>query len=482
MKAAFLEDQENQMSLREGGGISMMRMIRFIWLVLLVLAEIIVLVASPARATVRIIQHATLGVAAPPSPGSLDPTFGLRGKVLTDFSGPTGSDAARGVAIQSDGKIIAAGSSLDSNGFGDFALARYKTHKAGSLDSTFGAGGKVTTDLSGNGSDDYAYALAIQSDGKIVAAGRSYVADYDFALARYSADGSLDGTFGTGGKVLTDFSGNGSDDEAVALAIQGDGKIVVAGISDAAGGGDFALARYNTDGSLDGAFGTGGTVLTDLRGALASDLALALATQSDGKIVAAGVSDAAGGDDFALVRYNTDGSLDGAFGAGGTVLTDFSGSGSSDDALAVAVRSDSKIVAAGYSYVGDQPDFALAGYNPDGTLDGTFGTGGKVLTDFSGNGSSDQAFALAIQGDGKIVVAGYSDANGSGDFAFARYSADGGLDGTFGTGGKVLTDFSGNGSGDTAFALAIQGDGKIVVAGYSDAGVSTDFALARYLG
>src|SRR5437870_871368 len=185
----------------------------------------------------------------------------------------------------------------------------------GDLDPSFGTGGRVLTDFGGG---DGARALALQADGRIVVAGSSSAGGFalDFARARDNSDGSLDPSFGTGGRVLTDFGG---DDEARALALHADRKVVVAGCSDAGGRPDFALARYNDDGSHDSSFGTGGKVLTDFGG---DDEASALVFQSDGKIVVAGFSDAGGFALAALARYNPNGTLDASFGSGGRVLTD----------------------------------------------------------------------------------------------------------------------------------------------------------------
>jgi uncharacterized delta-60 repeat protein len=401
--------------------------------------------------------------------GSLDPNFGTGGKVLTDFS--NSEDAASAVAIQGDGKIVAAGS-FHAGGPYDFALARYNAN--GSLDTSFGSGGKVVTDVCG--CYQALNALAIQGDGKIVAAGVALASSQgSFTLARYSADGILDPSFGSGGKVLTAF-GN-----AYAVAIQGDGKIVAAGYSSGSPNFRWGLARYNPDGSLDTSFGSGGKVVTDfgLSGPVVGG-AFGLAILGDGKIVAAGLSGPYRAWDFALARYNANGSLDTSFGSGGKVVTDFGGG--SDEVHAVAIQGDGKIVAAGsalasgviYDY-----NFALARYSADGILDTTFGSGGKVLTSFGGSESMDVANGLAIQGDGKIAAGGYAN---YGDFALARYSADGNLDTSFGSGGKVVTDFGGTSSLDQAFAIAIQGDGKIVAAGGSYASGSLDFAIARYLG
>jgi uncharacterized delta-60 repeat protein len=393
--------------------------------------------------------------------GALDPTFGDGGKVLTDF-GEGRLDFAHDLAIQSDGKIVAVGNSDPSGeATSDFALARYNPD--GTLDPTFNGTGRVFTDL---GSREGPWALAIQSDGKIVAAGYSVsLTSWDFALARYNSDGTLDPTFNGAGEVLTDFGlGGYPGDIAYALAIQSDGKIVAAGsAADASGSYYFALARYNPDGTLDPTFNGTGKVVTDFGGSGSQDVALSMAIQPDGKIVAAGT---------ALARYNPDGTLDPTFNATGKVPTDFT-------ARALAIQSDGKIVTAGSSAANGSYDFALARYNPDGTLDPTFNGTGKVLTDFSGSGSGDGALSMAIQSDGKIVAGGSSDASGSIDFALARYRSSGRLDRRFGANGKVLTDFTR--SFDDAQALAIQSDGKIVAAGASRAIGTSDFALARYL-
>ena len=257
-----------------------------------------------------------------------------------------------------------------------------------------------------------AFALAIQSDGKIVAAGKSSNGStHDFALVRYNTNGSLDTSFGTGGIVTTLVGISGG---AYALGLQSDGKIVAAGSSSNGSNYDFALVRYNADGSLDTSFGTGGIVTTTVGSS--DDYASTLGIQSDGKIVAAGYSYNGSNYDFALVRYNTNGSFDTSFGTGGIVTTPV---GSSDDyARTLGIQSDGKIVAAGYSSNGSTYDFALVRYNTNGSLDTTFGTGGIVTTPV---GSSGIAYALGLQSDGKIVAAGYSSNGSTYDFALVRY-------------------------------------------------------------
>ena len=332
-------------------------------------------------------------------------------------------------------------------------------------------GGKVITNSNNNG--DHAYSVAIQSDGKIVLAGASDSTGHDdFALYRYNTDGSLDASFGTGGKVVTSFMSQ--DDVVRSVAIQSDGKIVVAGETKNGTFDEFALARYNSDGTLDTSFDGDGKVITNSNNN--GDHAYSVAIQSDGKIVLAGASDSTGHDDFALYRYNTDGSLDASFGTGGKVVTSFM---SQDDVVrSVAIQSDGKIVVAGETKNGTFDEFALARYNSDGTLDTSFDGDGKVITNSNNNG--DHAYSVAIQSDGKILLAGASDNTGNDDFALYRYDTDGSLDTSFGTGGKVVTAVGGG--GDIGTSVAIQSDGKIVVAGHSENGGYYDFALVRYAG
>ncbi len=375
--------------------------------------------------------------------GTLDTGFGTAGTTTTDI-GNDSSDAAWAVALQPDGKIIAAGESAN-----DFTVVRYNAD--GTLDTGFGTAGTTTTDIDNN-SSDRAWAAALQTDGKIIAAGHSWA---DFAVVRYNADGTLDTGFGTNGTTTTDIDNN-SLDAAYAVALQPDGKIIAAGDSEGA----FVVVRYNADGTLDTGFGTNGTTTTDIDNN-SLDAAHAVALQPDGKIIAAGFSGLA----FALVRYNADGSLDTGFGTAGTTITDIDNN-SSDGAWAVALQPDGKIIAAGFSGL----DFAVVRYNADGSLDTGFGTAGTTITDIDNN-SSDGAWAVALQTDGKIIATGQS----GGAFAVVRYNADGSLDTGFGTAGTTITDI-GNDSFDVALAVALQPDGKIIAAGFSGG----DFVVVRY--
>lgn len=290
-----------------------------------------------------------------------------------------------------------------------------------------------------------------------------------------AAAGALDPSFSGDGKVRTNFTAG--DDFAGGVAVQADGKIVAAG---RAGGFDeFALARYNTDGTLDTSFGGNGKVRTNFTSGF--DWANGLALQADGKIIAVGRAGGGGGR-FGLVRYDTDGTLDTTFGGDGKVTTNM-GRGE-EEATGVAIQANGKVVAVGYT---DMPHefgdtfgpgkFALARYRVDGTLDAGFGGDGRVKTRFGRTGSS-AAEDVAIQADGRIVVAGHASGRG-GRFALARYNLGGALDDSFGGDGRATTNFTAG--EDLAFGVAIQVNGRVVAAGHA-AMVGGVFALARYLG
>lgn len=298
----------------------------------------------------------------------------------------------------------------------------------------------------------------------------------------HAAGGDLDLTFGSGGKVFTDFFG--SRDELRAMALQTDGKIVLTGIvqrSDDFSTSDFGLARYNPDGSLDSTFGSGGKVVTDFTGSF--DEANSVAIQTDGKIVVAGEALFNSGFHVAIARYNSNGSLDPTFGTGGKASVEFI-SGAIDQCEAVALQADGKIIAVGQVFDDSTGvvDFALARFNTDGSFDSTFGTGGKLTTDFFN--TNDGASDVAIQPDGKIIAGGFAfnPSTGGGDQALARYNTDGSLDATFGAGGKATGDLGS--SSEDCRAIALQPDGKILAAGVANGFdlFAFDFALARYDG
>jgi uncharacterized delta-60 repeat protein len=409
----------------------------------------------------------TLTIIPTLDPGDLDPSFGTGGKVTTAIG--SADDYGYSVAAQSDGKILVAGYSVIGN-YEKFALARYLAD--GTLDSSFGTGGKVTTSISPY--RDYGRTVAVQSDGKILVAGEFPSPGYtSLALVRYETNGTLDTTFGSGGKATNSF---GFAFYGRTIMVQSDGKILVGGEASAHCA-DFGLVRFLADGSLDGTFGSGGIVTTDF-GTNSCDYPQGAALQPDGKILVAGYApgiNGTNGNDFALVRYLVNGTLDTAFGNGAKVTTPIASGSGGDLGRSVAVQSDGKIVVAGEFGSGD---FVLVRYLADGTLDNSFGSGGKVTTAINNYGG--YARSVAVQSDGKIVVAGYCSNGSDNDFAVARYNTNGTLDASFGTGGKMLTAV-GPGQ-DYGRSMIIQSDGRIVVAGSSYNGTNNDFAVVRYIG
>src|SRR6185369_10556340 len=399
------------------------------------------------------------------SDGSLDTSFGSGGKVTTSIG--AFRLAASAMVIQSGGQILVGGRILNDSLVSDFIVIRYNAN--GSLDNSFGAGGVVIADFSN--SDDLAD-IAIQSGtpttpDKIVVAGRSLTSGFNsqYTLVRYNLDGSLDTSFGNGGKVVTPV---GENDQVGGLAIQTANtflrKIVVVGTTIANGDNLFAVVRYNGDGSLDSSFGSGGKALA-VAGGINEGNGVAL--QPDSKIVVAGTE----ADDFAIMRFNIDGGLDISYDNDGKRRDDgdlFA------NANAVATQPDGRIVVAGSCDTPAGSDFALARYNPDGTLDTSFNFDGRVTTSFN---ADNAAFGIAIQTDGKIIAAGTTADATNAHFALARYNINGFLDTSFGTNGKIITSVATN---DYVAAVALQSDGKIVVAGTAAAPSGQHFAVVRY--
>ncbi len=404
------------------------------------------------------------------STGSLDASFNGDGILTTSIN--ASSDQAFSLGLQSDGKIVVAGNSFTGTNLTDFSLVRYNSD--GSLDTSFDGDGKLTTAI--GTSYDGAQSLAVQNDGKIVLAGYSTIGSSDdFALARYNSNGSLDTTFDGDGKLTTAIGA--ARDFGSSIVIQSDGKIVVAGTSFNGSDDDFALVRYNVNGSLDTTFDGDGKLTTAI--GTSQDVAYSVALQSDGKILVAGYSHNGSNNDFALVRYNSDGSLDTTFDGDGKLTTAVGTS--VDEAQSIAVQSDGKIVVAGRSYTGSNYDFSLVRYNGDGSLDTTFDGDGKLTTAIGTSNNftlNDFAFSVAIQSDSKIVAAGTSYNGSKNDFALVRYNINGSLDTTFDGDGK-LTIAVGAYS-DEAYGVALQADGRIVVAGNSSNGINSEVAIVRY--
>jgi uncharacterized delta-60 repeat protein len=343
---------------------------------------------------------------------------------------------------------------------------------AGDLDPSLGGDGRVT----GPGGD--AVAMALQADGKIVMAG---LRQDHFVVARYDTSGSLDPTFGGVGWVTTSFGDVGCGDLANAVLVQPDGGIVAAGFSRSMSGclAEFALARYGTDGSLDASFGGDGLVTTHLGGPHCTSSAQGATIQPDGSLIAAGWRACSGVVAFAVVRYLPDGTLDQSFGRNGIVLTDLSPY--FDQASDVEVEPDGSIVAAGTANLYGHGKFAIVRYHPDGTRDRTFGGDGTVKTSFRPVGCAPStAETLALQADGPIVVGGMTSC-GPPDFALVRYLPNGALDPSFDGDGRVTTLLTDGDCSDHVYGLAIQSDGKLVADGAAGCITDGSFGLARYL-
>jgi uncharacterized delta-60 repeat protein len=401
---------------------------------------------------------------------------GKPGALDTSFSGGRvlvgmgiSDDYGNGLAVQPDGKVLVAGSIAEHQG--DFALLRLT--RDGEVDPTFGTGGKVFTDFAGF--TDTINAIALQDDGKIVVAGTSVVSgsSYDFAVARYLADGTLDTTFSGDGKVTTALSTD--IDIARAVAIQPDGKIIVAGESNrgfGATGLDFALVRYNSDGSVDNTWGAG-FVVTPMKSATGRDVVSGLALQTidnETRVVAVG-----GDGDFAIARYRANGALDTTFGTGGKVMGLYGSV--TGMAYSAVVTSSNGLFVGGHA----DHDFAVAKLTPSGQVDASFG---KIKTAVTST-NEDEVHALAIDGD-YVVAAGWmkEGMTSSANFTIVRYDTSGHLDTAFGDKGIAVTPIAVGPKTDFGMAMALQADDRVptvraVVGGYASTS-DFDFAIARY--
>jgi len=401
--------------------------------------------------------HPDFAVAQLQANGALDPAFDGDGRVTTDIGNGRAEVAA--VALQPDGKVLAAGETARGSiglGFGnEMGVARFNSD--GTLDTSFGGDGKVSV-LVGTFRAQ-ATAVAVQSDGKIVVGGFSNVSDVvaHFALVRFNPDGTLDTTFDGDGKIITVFFTN-RNSRIRSIVIQPDGKILAAGVASVSGtGDDFAVARYNPDGTLDTTFDSDGKVTMPIGTGTAADDGNSMVLQPDGKIVVGGQTMFV---DFALARFNPDGSPDLTFACDGKITTDIEGT---DSVRALALHADGRIVAAGYTGGGAVEKFALVRYNPDGTLDTSFDDDGKVITAVDPGGS--QARSLIVQPDGKIVAAGsiFQSILSPAGVAVVRYGPTGVLDPTFSDDGIMTFDFGG--FEDSASAMVRDGEGRLVIGG-----------------
>ena len=374
--------------------------------------------------------------------GLLDATFGVGGIVNTPLGG---AGSANALVVQPDGKLVAVGAI--NPGVPNFYLVRYNSN--GSLDSSFGVGGIVSTPNTSN-----SYAAVLQPDGKIVAAGNKNGVNQS-CLVRYNADGSLDRSFGLAGTGIVTTPGTNS---AYSVLLQPDGKIIALGQG---GGGIFTLARYISNGSLDLSFGLAGTgiVSTDVVHPAGSQIQAAV-LQPDGKIVAIG-----GGDTFTLVRYNSDGAVDNTFGlaANNNVVT----TPNTSNAYGAVLQPDRKIVVVGDYNDGGRSVFCLVRYNSDGSIDTTFGSNGTGIVTTP---NTTTALAGVLQPDEKILAAGDSG-------RVACYLSNGSLDRTFGSDGTGIVTTANLGP---TKAIALQSDNKIVIAGQTS-GAGDGFSVVRYI-
>ncbi|HEY2601102.1 MAG TPA: hypothetical protein VGI67_06065 [Thermoleophilaceae bacterium] len=415
---------------------------------------------------------ATGAASASAASGDLDLSYGLG----TGASRPDFGAAERGnaIAIQPDGKIVVAGHSTDSAGHEAFFVTRF-LNPQGTLDTSYGAGTGASRPWFGGQEDGEA--LALQPDGKIVVAGTSATSSggtHMFAERLLNPAGLLDTSFGSGtGMSRPDF---GQIEVGSAVALQPDGKIIVAGTGiDSSSKGRILVARLTTSGALDPSYGLGtGGSRPDLPD---SASASAVAIQPDGKILAAGSTGPAFGlGNFAVARFlNPEGTSDTSFDFGGSAVVDFGGL---EGLSGMVLQPDGKILLAGTTAANQKADFAVARLLPDGLPDTSFGTGGKTTVDFSDN---DQGEAMALQPDGKILVVGSVGDFPNRDTAVARLQPNGLLDSSFGKGGKSIVDL---GRDEAPSSVALQADGKIIVAGTSETQGSSnsDIYVLRLLG
>jgi uncharacterized delta-60 repeat protein len=353
--------------------------------------------------------------------GSIDPSFGNAGIAFTDFGS---EDNANAIALQSDGKSVVVGKA--GNGSYVIAVARYNVD--GSLDTTFSGDGKYLDTL---GNDATCNAVCIQPDGKILLGGFADVIGYKYFTMRLNADGTRDNTYDFDGVALVEVVPGYNF--GYAMALQGDGKIVQTGAAQNSVI-NCGTVRYNSDGSIDSTFGVNGIILTNFSPGIKYGECIAL--QADGKILVGGTSgDYNNNTSVSIERFNTDGSIDSTFDSDGVLIDSVSTIGLDDNVKAIAVQADGKIVLSGQTNTSAGWDFAVYRYNPDGTRDITF-DGDGIAT--ASQTADDYAFGMTLQPDGKIIVVGYGTINAF-DFLVARFNSDGSLDTSFDNDGLVYS-------------------------------------------
>jgi uncharacterized delta-60 repeat protein len=388
------------------------------------------------------------------SAGQLDTSFATGGK----FASQILPFSPKAVTMQKDGKMLAAGSYASN-----FAVARINVN--GTIDTAFGPRGDGIAQANFGSGDDTAYDLVVQPNGKIVLVGET--GDHKMGVARFNTDGMLDNGFNRGLKEIDFHTFEGSGAAAFAVALQSDGKILVAGREDDSGligdrNDDFAVARLNTNGGLDGSFGDDGKVHFGMGGS--RDVVNTMYVQHDGKIILGGDANTGQRRRFGVARLKANGDLDKTFDKNGSNLADF---GTDTDATMTSIIPGplDSVVAVGAV----NNDFGIARFNNTGALEPLFGNGtGMVRTDVS-NGGFDMARTAIITPDNQLLVGGLS----NGNFGIARYDIGGTLDTSFGTNGTVNTGF---GSTESVYQLSTTPDGKVVALG----GSMNNVLQARY--
>jgi uncharacterized delta-60 repeat protein len=394
--------------------------------------------------------------------GIVDTAFGTNGQSTQNFATTAnGYDSVYNIAVNSDGTFLAVGYVAGS---ANFVLVKYL--RTGELDTSFGTAGIVSTDFAA-GNDD-AKSVKVLSNGSILVAGTAQNSngDSDFAIAKFTANGVLDTSFGSGGKMLTDLRGTGRPDDLSAMSVSPTGAITLVGYSRGITI-DWGIARVTAEGVLDTTFSTDGIVTLDFSSAQSD--AKAVESLSSGSVIVAGYTENAvsGATESVIVKIDSTGNLDSAFGVGGKVISDFHSY--SEEIKSLSISASGSIFAAI-----DGVDFHVVKYLPNGVVDTTFGTAGLVRTDFL-NGT-DPASSVQVLFDGSVLLAGGASMNTGYDFAITKYTTLGILDTTFGTAGKVTVSFTS--SNDVVNSMAILDSGQILLAGVAN----SNFAVTRLSG
>ena len=399
--------------------------------------------------------------------GKMDLSF--NGSGFVNLTLGSGNAFGRALAIQADARILLGGYFHNGNNF-DFAVTRF--FEDGTLDTAFGEGGQAITPVSAG--DDYGLCMAIQRDGKFLLAGYTETSgDRAIAVVRYLSSGLIDETFGSRGKQTIQAGQTRST--AWSIAVTEDDKILLAGWADEGGRDVFVTIRLNENGGLDTTFASDGKSITAVGSVSSSGRGLAI--QSDGKIIVGGFATIEGSVDFVVVRYDSNGLIDTTFADSGVSVIPF-GVASTDYAYTILIQAGSKIVVAGSSLTDGKNDFAMARLDENGQLDLEFGVEGKTLLDFSGD--NDFALKAAAQVDEKLILVGSARVQGASNIAVARFNSDGTPDLTFGNEGKVTTPVSP--TSNASWDVAVTPNGRILVAGWSQASAQYQMTLLRYVG